>query len=70
MTASENYTPPSVWTWDKQNGGKFASTNRPVAGPTHEKNLPVASPAPAVLTGYAQWGKGDDHAGGTPGPGT
>lgn len=41
MTASENYTPPSVWTWDKQNGGKFASTNRPVAGPMHEKNLPV-----------------------------
>ncbi|GBR02447.1 glutathione-dependent disulfide-bond oxidoreductase [Asaia lannensis] len=41
MTASENYTPPSVWTWDKQNGGKFASTNRPVAGPTHEKNLPL-----------------------------
>ncbi|MGM5026941.1 glutathione-dependent disulfide-bond oxidoreductase [Tardiphaga sp. 862_B3_N4_1] len=35
------YTPPKVWTWDKENGGKFASTNRPIAGPTHEKELPV-----------------------------
>ena len=35
------YVPPKVWTWDKENGGKFASTNRPVAGPTHEKELPV-----------------------------
>ncbi|UFS77760.1 glutathione-dependent disulfide-bond oxidoreductase [Tardiphaga sp. 37S4] len=35
------YTPPKVWTWDKENGGKFASTNRPIAGPTHKKELPV-----------------------------
>ncbi|MCD0421710.1 glutathione-dependent disulfide-bond oxidoreductase [Rubrivivax sp. JA1024] len=35
------YTPPSVWTWDKENGGKFASINRPIAGPTHDKELPV-----------------------------
>jgi len=35
------YTPPKVWTWDKENGGKFASINRPVAGATHEKVLPV-----------------------------
>jgi len=35
------YTPPKVWTWDKENGGKFASTNRPIAGATHEKELPV-----------------------------
>lgn len=35
------YTPPAVWTWDSENGGKFASTNRPVSGPTHEKVLPV-----------------------------
>jgi GST-like protein len=35
------YTPPKVWTWDKENGGKFASTNRPIAGPTHEKELPT-----------------------------
>ncbi|MFW8594570.1 glutathione-dependent disulfide-bond oxidoreductase [Cribrihabitans neustonicus] len=36
-----SYTPPKVWTWDKENGGKFASTNRPIAGPTHDKELPV-----------------------------
>jgi GST-like protein len=35
------YTPPKVWTWSKENGGKFASTNRPIAGPTHDKELPV-----------------------------
>jgi GSH-dependent disulfide-bond oxidoreductase len=34
------YVPPKVWTWDKENGGQFASTNRPVAGPTHDKELP------------------------------
>ena len=35
------YTPPKVWTWNKENGGAFASTNRPIAGPTHDKELPV-----------------------------
>jgi GST-like protein len=34
------YVPPKVWTWDKANGGQFASTNRPIAGPTHDKILP------------------------------
>jgi GST-like protein len=38
---SEEYTPPKVWTWDKANGGAFASVNRPIAGPTHDKDLPV-----------------------------
>ncbi len=35
------YVPPKVWTWDKENGGEFASTNRPIAGATHQKVLPV-----------------------------
>ncbi len=35
------YIPPKVWTWDAENGGEFASTNRPIAGATHEKTLPV-----------------------------
>jgi GSH-dependent disulfide-bond oxidoreductase len=35
------YVPPSVWTWDKASGGKFANINRPIAGATHDKNLPV-----------------------------
>jgi GST-like protein len=35
------YTPPSVWTWNKESGGRFASINRPIAGATHEKELPI-----------------------------
>ena len=35
------YVPPSVWTWDKASGGKFANINRPISGATHEKDLPV-----------------------------
>ena len=38
---TDSYTPPKVWTWDKENGGKFASTNRPIAGATHDKELPI-----------------------------
>lgn len=41
MTDSTEYTPPKVWTWNKANGGAFASINRPIAGPTHDKDLPV-----------------------------
>ena len=41
MSSSSDYTPPKVWTWNKANGGRFASTNRPIAGPTHDKDLPV-----------------------------
>lgn len=41
MTIVTEYSPPKVWTWDKENGGTFASTNRPIAGPTHDKVLPV-----------------------------
>lgn len=36
-----DYTPPAVWVWDKENGGAFANINRPVAGATHEKELPI-----------------------------
>jgi GST-like protein len=41
MTHPAQYVPPKVWTWDKPNGGRFASVNRPIAGPTHDKVLPV-----------------------------
>ena len=41
MTASTDYTPPKVWTWDTESGGRFANINRPIAGPTHDKELPV-----------------------------
>ena len=41
MSDTPEYTPPRVWTWNKANGGRFASINRPVAGQTHEAELPV-----------------------------
>jgi len=41
MSSSYEYTPPKVWTWNNANGGRFANTNRPVAGFTHDKELPV-----------------------------
>jgi len=41
MTDAAEYTPPKVWTWNKENGGRFAAINRPIAGPTHDKPLQV-----------------------------
>ncbi len=41
MSDTNGYTPPKVWTWEVPSGGRFASINRPIAGPTHDKELPV-----------------------------
>jgi GST-like protein len=41
MTDTQDYTPPKVWAWNKPNGGRFENINRPTAGATHEKELPV-----------------------------
>ena len=41
MSDASDYTPPKVWTWNKASGGRFANINRPIAGPTSEKELPV-----------------------------
>jgi len=41
MTETTTYTPPKVWKWEQENGGAFSSINRPIAGATHEKELPV-----------------------------
>jgi GST-like protein len=41
MTDSADYVPPKVWTWDQPSGGQFANINRPIAGPIHDKELPV-----------------------------
>ena len=43
MTVTPDYVPPKVWTWNKASGGRFANINRPIAGPTHEKELPVGT---------------------------
>jgi GST-like protein len=41
MTEQSEYVPPKIWAWDKESGGRFANINRPIAGPTHDKELPV-----------------------------
>ena len=41
MSENNEYTPPKVWTWDSESGGKFANINRPIAGATHDKTLPI-----------------------------
>ncbi|MEM9029870.1 MAG: glutathione-dependent disulfide-bond oxidoreductase, partial [Pseudomonadota bacterium] len=41
MSENDVYVPPQVWTWDKESGGRFANINRPIAGATHDKELPV-----------------------------
>ena len=41
MASSSEYIPPKVWTWNKPSGGRFANINRPIAGPTHDRELPV-----------------------------
>ncbi len=41
MSEQNTYTPPKVWKWEAESGGRFAKINRPIAGPTHEKDLPV-----------------------------
>jgi len=41
MKDASSYTPPKIWSWKKEGGGRFANINRPIAGSTHEKDLPV-----------------------------
>lgn len=41
MSEADGYTPPEVWKWEMESGGRFAKINRPIAGPTHDKELPV-----------------------------
>ncbi|EEA93239.1 glutathione-dependent disulfide-bond oxidoreductase [Pseudovibrio sp. JE062] len=41
MSDKQEYTPPKVWKWEQKNGGQFANINRPIAGPTHDKDLEV-----------------------------
>ncbi len=56
------YEPPKVWTWNKESGGRFAAINRPIAGPTHDKELPVGRHPmqlrPANRTNLLAWGLG------------
>jgi GST-like protein len=45
MSETSGYVPPKVWIWDSESGGKFANINRPIAGATHDKELPVGEHA-------------------------
>ena len=52
---SEEYIPPKVWTWDAESGGKFANINRPIAGPTSEKEAADRQASTStVLTRHAE----------------
>jgi GST-like protein len=41
MSDQSDYTPPRIWEWEKESGGRFAEINRPIAGATHDKDLPL-----------------------------
>ena len=45
MAENDTFIPPKVWQWDKESGGRFAKINRPIAGATHEIELPVGEHA-------------------------
>ena len=68
MSSTSDYTPPKVWTWNKANGGRFANINRPIAGPTHDKELPVGRhPLQLYSLGTPNGAEGHDHARGAAG---
>ena len=70
MSDTADYVPPKVWTWNKESGGRFAAINRPIAGPTQEKPLPVGRhPFQLYSLGTPQWGEGDSDVRGAAGPG-
>ncbi len=70
MNDSSSYTPPSVWSWKKEGGGRFANINRPIAGSTHEKDLPVGRhPMQLYSLATPERRQGHGDAGGTAGAG-
>ena len=68
MNEPSAYTPPNVWSWNKDNGGRFANINRPTAGPTHERELPVGRhPLQLYSLGHAERRQGHGDARGAAG---
>ncbi len=64
MNESSDYTPPPVWSWTKENGGRFAGINRPTAGATHGQELPVGRhPLQLYSVGTPEWRQGHGDAG-------
>ena len=65
MTDAE-YTPPKVWTWNKESGGRCANNTRPIAGATHDAELPIRKhPFQLYLAGDFERDEGDDHVRGS-----
>ena len=58
MSVATVYIPPKVWVWDQESGGKFASINRPVAGATHDRDLPVGRHPLQLYSSRADFGAG------------
>src|SRR3546814_14829010 len=48
MAEPTDYEPPKIWTWDKESGGRFANINRPIAGPTPDRDLPAGRHPPQL----------------------
>ena len=53
MTNHAEYTPPRIWTWSQENGGAWASINRPISGATHDKDLPVGR----IRCSFTHWAR-------------
>jgi GSH-dependent disulfide-bond oxidoreductase len=62
MSDKPDYTPPKVWVWNKPNGDHFANINRPIAGPTHYKKLPVGCHPLQLYSLGTPNGVNHDHA--------
>ena len=60
MSEADGYTPPKVWKWEQESGGRFANINRPIAGATHDKELPVGK-HPLQLYSLATPNGGQSH---------
>jgi len=67
-TLPTDYVVPKVWSWESPSGGQFANINRPIAGATHDKMLPVGNqPLQLYSLGTPQRAEGQHHAGGAAG---
>ena len=68
MTDTAEYTPPKVWSWNKPSGGRFENINRPIAGATHEKELPVGRHPLQLYSQGTERCEGHGHARRAAGP--
>ena len=60
--SDQAYVPPKVWVWESQDGGRFTNINRPIAGPTHDHELPLANTPYSSTRSPPQWCQGNGDA--------